>query len=239
MSVTDTNEIADGIYRISTFLPQENLSFDQFLIVDDNPLLFHTGQRLLFPQTVEAVRKVIDPAKLRYISWSHFEADECGALNEFLDAAPQAEPVHGQVGVMVNVNDYAIRPAKAMGDGEVLDLGQKKLRFMVTPHVPHAWDAILIFEETTGTLFASDLFTMFGEQGATTDTDVVSRAMEAYKVLPDYMPIGPHTSRVFDRLEALEPKLIAAHHAPTYTGNAVQALRDLRGELFRAAGLSD
>lgn len=234
-----THEIADGIYRISTFLPEANLSFDQFLIVDENPLLFHTGQRLLFPQTVEAVRRVIDPAKLRYISWSHLEADECGALNQFLEAAPQAEPVHGQLGVMVNVNDYAIRPAKAMADEEVLNLGEKKLRFMVTPHVPHAWDAILVFEETTGTLFASDLFTMFGEQDATTDTDVVTRTMEAHKVLPEYLPIGPHTSRVFDRLEALEPKLIAAHHAPTYTGNATQALRDLRGELFRAAGISE
>jgi flavorubredoxin len=216
-----------------------NLSFDQFLIVDDEPLLFHTGQRMLFPETLEAVKKVIDPSKLRYISWSHFEADECGALNEFLNVAPHAEPVHGQLGVLVNVNDFAIRPPRGMGDNSVLELGKRRLRFLITPHVPHAWDAILAFEETTGTLFASDLFTLLGEQSATTDTDVVSRAMEAYKVFPDYMPIGPHTSRVFDRLEALQPKVIAAHHAPTYTGNAVQALRELRAELFKAAGISE
>ena len=232
--MSEVHQIADGVYRIATFLPQVNLTFNQFLIVDDNPLLFHTGQRLLFPETVEAVRKVIDPARLRYISWSHFEADESGALNEFLQVAPQAEPVHGMVGVLVNVNDFAIRPAKAMDDGEVLDLGRHKLRFLMTPHVPHAWDAILAYDETTGTLLASDLFTQFGERTPITESDMVERTMESNAMIPGppYIPVGPHTARVFDRLEALKPKVLACMHGPAFTGDAVQALRDLRQALF-------
>ncbi len=230
--MSDVHEIADGIYRIATFVPQANLTFTQFLIKDEQPLLFHTGQRALFPETLAAVRTVIDPARLRYISWSHLEADECGALNEFLTRAPQAQPVQGQVGVMVGVSDFSVRPVRPMQDNEVLDLGQRRLRFLVTPHVPHAWDAILLYEETTGTLFTSDLFTQSGKSGPLTNSDVVGLAVEALKKYPDYLPIGQHTAKVFDRLEALNPKILAGHHAPTFTGNAAQALRDLRQALF-------
>ena len=234
--MSEVHEITDGIFRISNFGPQAPVEFAQFLIVDERPLLFHTGPKALFPETLEAVKKVIDPAAIRYISWSHLEADECGALNEFLQAAPQAEPVHGQIGVMISVGDFFNRPVRAMGDDAVLDLGQKRLRFLITPHVPHAWDAILVHEETTGTLFVSDLFTVFGKPAPVTESDIIQQSMEALKSLPGYLPIGPHTATVFDRLEALQPKLLAGHHSSTYTGDAVQALRDLRSELFKFAG---
>ncbi|TMG08188.1 MAG: MBL fold metallo-hydrolase [Chloroflexi bacterium] len=187
---------------------------------------------------MEAVKKVVDPASLSYISWSHLESDECGALNEFLGVAPKAEPVHGQIGVMLSVGDFFDRAVRGLGDNEVLDLGQKKLRFLITPHVPHAWDAILVFEETTGTLFCSDLFTVFGKPQPVTESDIIEQSMSALKDLPGYLPVGPHTGAVFDRLVALEPKVLAGHHSSAYNGNAVQALQDLRGELFRFAGLA-
>jgi flavorubredoxin len=237
--MSEVHEIADGIFRISNYGPQAPVEFTQFLIRDESPLLFHTGSRALFPDTLEAVKKVVDPASLRYISWSHLESDECGALNDFLKAAPLAEPVHGQIGAMIGINDFLDRPAKTMTDDSVLELGQKRLRFLVTPHVPHAWDAIMVFEETTGTLFVSDLFTVFGKPPATTEGDVVEQSMTALKALPGYLPIGPHTAGVFDRLEALEPKVLAGHHSSAITGNAVQALRDLRRELFKSAGLAN
>ncbi len=235
--MSEVHEIADGIYRISSFGPRAPVEFTQFLIKDENPLLFHTGPKGLFPDTLEAVKSVVDPATLRYISWSHLESDECGALNEFLATAPNAEPVHGQIGAMIGINDFFDRPAKTMGDNQVLDLGRKKLRFLVTPHVPHAWDAIMVFEETTGTLFVSDLFTVFGKPPATTEGDVVEQSMTALRQLPGYLPIGPHTAGVFDRLDALEPKVLAGHHSSAITANAVGALRDLRSELFKEAGL--
>jgi len=236
--MSEVHEIADGIYRIAAFNPGDPITFSQFLVKDEKPLLFHTGQRAIFPETLEAVKKVIDPAELRYISWSHLEADECGATNEFVAAAPRAELVHGQVGVMIGVSDFFSRPVTEMKDGDVLDLGRHKIRFLVTPHVPHAWDAILLFEETTGTLFASDLFTQFGKSAPTTDSDMIEKTVQTHKTFPDYVPVGPHTAQVFDRLEALEPKVIAGHHAPAFTGNAVQALRDLRTELFKLAEAS-
>jgi len=237
--MSEVREIADGIYRISHFdgnyAPVE---FTQFLINDERPLLFHTGAKALFPDTLDAVKKVIDPASLSYISWSHLESDECGALNEFLAVAPKAEPVHGQIGVMLSVSDFFDRPVGGLGDNQVLDLGDKKLRFLITPHVPHAWDAILVFEEATRTLFCSDLFTVFGKPQPITESDIIEPSMAALKNLPGYLPVGPHTGAVFDRLVGLEPKLLAGHHGSAYSGNTVQALKDLRGELYKFAGMA-
>jgi flavorubredoxin len=214
--MSDIHEIADGTYRIATFVAAANLTFNQFLIVDEKPLLFHTGQRLLFPQTVEAVRRLVDPALIRYISWSHWEADESGALNEFLQVAPEAEAVHGQLGVRTNVNDFAIRPARAIKDGELLELGRHRLRFLVTPHVPHAWDAILAYDETTGLLLASDLFTQRGQHAAVTEHDMTERTVRSYVEIADelapYLVVSAHTARVFDRLEALNPSGLACMH---------------------------
>jgi hypothetical protein len=237
--MSEVHEIADGIYRISHFDGNHApVEFSQFLIKDEKPLLFHTGAKALFPETLDAVKKVVDPASLAFISWSHLESDECGAVNDFLAVAPAAQPVAGQIGVMVGINDFVARPVRGMGDDEVIDLGGKKLRFLITPHTPHAWDAILVFEETTRTLFCSDLFTVFGKPEPVTESDIIEQSMTALQNLPGYLPVGPHTGAVFDRPVSLEPKALAGHHASAYTGNAVQALKDLRGELFKFAGMA-
>jgi flavorubredoxin len=236
--MSDVHEIAPGIFRISTFHEDAApVEFTQFLVRAEQPLLFHTGPKALFPETIEAVQRIVDPADIRYISWSHLEADECGAVPEFLTVAPKAELVHGTIAAMLSVGDFFGAGVRGLDDGEVLDLGSHRLRFLVTPHVPHAWDAILAYEETTGTLFCSDLFTVFGKPAAITDSDMIEQSMSAMKQLPGYLPIGPHTGAVFDRLEALAPKVLAGHHSAAYTGDAVQALRDLRRELFEYAGL--
>lgn len=230
--MSDVHEIAEGIYRVATFVPQAGVVFAQFLIDDEKPLLFHTGQRMLFPETVEGVRKVLDPARLRYVSWSHLESDESGALNQFLEAAPEAEPVHSELGALVNVNDFSIRPAKTMADGEVLDLGRHKLRFLVTPQVPHAWDAILAYEETTGTLMASDLFTQMGEHKPVSDADMIEGTVQALSLFPAYYAGGPRTKATYDRLIDLKPKVLACMHGPAFAGDAVRALRDLKAVLY-------
>lgn len=234
---SEVHEIADGIFRISNSTTAAPVEFTQFLIKDEEPLLFHTGPKQIFAETIEAVRTVLDPSSLRYISWSHLESDECGAANEFLQAAPNAELIVGQVGAMISVGDFFERPVRGMGDGEALELGDKRLRFLLTPHVPHAWDAIMVHEESTGTLFCSDLFTVFGKSAPVTDGDMIEQSMSALQSLPGYLPIGPHTAGVFDRLIGLNPRALAGHHSSAYRGDAVRALQDLRGELFRAAGL--
>ena len=234
---TEVTEIAPDIFRIASFTPQRPVTFIQFLIRDEKPLLFHTGFKVLFPDTVEAIRRVLDPATLRYVSWSHLESDECGAINDLLAMAPQLEPVQGQLGVQ-SAGDFIERPISALRDNDVLDLGAKKLRFLVTPHVPHCWDAIMTFEETTGTLFCSDLFAVAGQPPALTDSDIVGPAIERLGQAPDAYPIGPHTSTALARLEALQPKVIAGHHSSAYSGNAVLALHDLSNGLMHSVGLA-
>jgi flavorubredoxin len=234
---TEVTEIAPDIFRISTFPEGGRLAFGQFLIRDERPLLFHTGGRRIFAETLAAVTSLIDPASLRYIAWSHLESDECGAMNDFLRVAPRAEPVHSPMGKRLGADDFFDRPVLALEDGATLDLGGRRLRFLTTPHVPHSWEAIMAFEETSGTLFASDLFTTFGQTPALTDGDIVGPALKMLEQAPDYLPVGPRTAAVFERLQALEPKVIAGHHAPAFTGDAVQALRDLCAEMLRAAGL--
>jgi flavorubredoxin len=236
MSTTVT-EIAPDVFRISTFPEGGRLAFGQFLVRDDRPMLFHTGGKRLFDETLAAVSRLIDPATLRYIGWSHLESDECGAMNDFLRVAPQAEPVHSPMGKRLGADDFFDRPVRALEDGEKLDLGRRRLRFITTPHVPHSWEAILAFEETTGTLFASDLFTTTGETAALTDHDIVEPALRMLDQAPDYLPVGPRTAGVFEKLTALRPKVIAGHHAPAFTGNTVKALDDLCTEMLRKAGL--
>jgi flavorubredoxin len=234
---TEVMEIAPDIFRISTFPEGGRLAFGQFLIRDERPLLFHTGGRRIFAETLAAVSGLIDPARLRYIAWSHLESDECGAMNDFLRVAPRAEPVHSPMGKRLGADDFFDRPVLALEDGATLDLGSRRLRFLATPHVPHSWEAIMAFEETTGTLFASDLFTTIGETPALTDGDIVGPALKMLEQAPDYLPVGPRTAAVFERLQALQPRVIAGHHAPAFTGDAVQALRDLCTEMLRNAGL--
>ena len=225
-------EIAADCYRISTYIPEIDLQFNQFLIKDDEPLLFHTGMRGLFPVVREAVATIMDPAKIRWISFSHFEADECGSLNEWLQIASSAEPVCSTIGAMVSVDDFSLRPAKAMNDGEVLNTGQHRFRFVQTPHVPHCWEAGLLFDETTGTLLCSDLFHQNGDVEPSTTSDVIDRARNTlidYQAGPlaNYMPYTKHTDGIMQRLAALEPRTIAPMHGSAYAGKGGQAIRDL------------
>jgi len=225
-------EIAPDVYRISTYIPEIELQFNQFLIKDEEPLLFHTGMRMLFPAVREAVATIMDPAKIRWISFSHFEADECGSLNEWLQIAPAAQAVCSLVGALVSINDFALRPAKGMTDGEVFNTGQRRFRFAQTPHVPHCWEAGMLFEETTGTLLCSDLFHQNGNVEPMTDSDVIDRARKTlidYQAGPfaNYMPYTKHTDGIMQSLAALNPRTIAPMHGSAFTGDGGQAIRDL------------
>ncbi|MBS1797398.1 MAG: MBL fold metallo-hydrolase [Acidobacteria bacterium] len=225
-------EIAPDVYRLSLFIPEAGLQFNQFLVKDDEPLLFHTGMRSIFPLVREAVARVIDPAALRHISFSHFEADECGALNEWLAVAPHAEAVCSFVGASVSVNDFASRPARGLADGETFSTGKHRFRFIQTPHLPHCWEAGLLFEETNRVLFSSDLFHQNGELEPLTDRSVIDRVratMIDFNAGPlgGYQPYTRQTESNLQKLIALEPATIAAMHGSSYAGDGAQALREL------------
>ena len=225
-------EIAPDLYRISTYFPEMDLQFSQFLVKDDEPLLFHTGMRALFPTVREGVASVMDPSKIRWISFSHFEADECGALNEWLETAPAAQAACSTVGALVSVNDFGIRPAKGMADGEVLSTGKYRFQFIQTPHVPHCWEAGLMFEETNRTLLCSDLFHQNGDVEPLTESDVVDRARKTlleYQAGPfaNYMPYTKHTDSILQKLAALKPRTVVPMHGSAYAGDGERAIRDL------------
>jgi flavorubredoxin len=224
--MTRIDEIAPNIYRISTFIEQAGLAFDQFLVDADEPLLFHTGLGMLYPAVADAVRSVMPVERLRWITFGHYEADECGAMNRWLADAPQATVAHGQIAVMLSLMDQATRPPRGLADGEVLDLGGKRVRFIATPHVPHGWDAGLLYEETTGTLFAGDLFTAFGDGPPITDGDIVGPAV-AMEDAMHATALTPLTAPTIRRLAELSPRTLALMHAPAFTGDGAQALRDL------------
>jgi flavorubredoxin len=226
---TTTHEIADGIFRFSTFVPNvtpDGFTFNQFLIRAEEPLLFHTGMRGLFPSVSAAVANVVPLPSLRWITFGHVEADECGAMNQWLAAAPRAEVAHGQVGVDVSLNDLADRPPRALQDGEVLDLGGKRVRHLDTPQVPHAWEARLLFEETTGTLLCGDLFTHTGNGPAVTTSDIVGPAKEAEEIFHSSC-LTPTTGATIRRLARLQPRTLALMHGSSFNGDVPQALRDL------------
>ena len=226
------SEIAPDVFRFSLYVPEADMQFNQFLVRDDEPLLFHTGMKAIFPLVREAVGKIIDPVKLRHIGFSHFEADECGSLNEWLAVAPNAEPVCSSVGAMVSVNDFAARPARGLSDGEIFTTGKYRFRFVQTPHLPHCWEAGLLFEETNRTLFSSDLFHQSGDPEARTEDDIIERVREnllAYQASPlaNYMQYSPLTEKNFQKLTALEPVTIAAMHGSTFAGDGARALEDM------------
>jgi flavorubredoxin len=227
---TKVDEIADGIYRLSTFVPDVGMSFNQFLIDAEEPLLFHTGLRGLFPLVSEAVARVRPVEDLRWITFGHFEADECGSMNEWLDVAPDARVAHGAIGVMVSLNDTAERPPVVLADDEVLDLGGKRVRHLDTPHVPHGWDAGLFYEETTGTLLAGDLFTHLGDGPALVETDVVGPAVEAESMFRS-MTLAPQTRPTLERLAGLEPTTLALMHGSSYRGDGGAMLGGLADAL--------
>jgi flavorubredoxin len=227
-----TTEIAKDVFRISVFVPEINLEFSHFLIKDDEPLLFHAGLRGMFPILRDEVSRVIDISKIRHIGFSHFESDECGALNQWLEAAPQAQPVCGLVGALVSVNDFSNRPARVLTRDDVLSTGQYRFRFVPTPHVPHGWDAGVLFEESEQTLFCSDLFHQWGHHQASTTDSIMERCKDALiqseaGPFANYVPYTHHTGRVLESLAQHSPKTLAAMHGSTFHGDGAQALRDL------------
>src|SRR4051794_9805084 len=226
------NEIAPDVYRISVFVPEIQLQFNHFLIKDDEPLLYHTGLRQMFPLVYEAVKTLIDPKLLRWIGFSHFEVDECGALNDWLQVAPNARPVCSEVGALVNMSDFAMRPAFAMKTNDVLHTGKRRYRFISTPHLPHGWDAGVMFEETDKTLLCSDLFHQNGDVVALTDKDILEAHRSAllfYQAGPlmDYTPYNYNTKKMLYDLAALQPATLATMHGSSFFGNCSQALKDL------------
>ena len=234
-------EIAPDVFRISTFHPDYGIQFNQFLVRDDEPFLMHTGFKKMFPITLGGVSSVIDPSKLRWIGFSHFESDECGALNEWLQVAPQSEAVCSFVGTMVMVNDFADRPARPLSDGEVLELGRHRLRFLATPHVPHCWDAGLFFEEGDRTLLCSDLFFQPGDPEPVTESDIVGRARTAIieglsSPLAKDMPYTPYTDSTLGRLAALEPATLAVMHGASFRGDGGAAILELAGVIKEILG---
>ena len=227
-----TTEIAPDLFRISIFAPFGDLQFNHFLIRDEEPLLFHTGLRGMFPEVRDAVAKLIRIEDLRHISFSHFESDECGALNEWLAVAPKADVVCSQVGAMVTVNDFIGREARRVTEGDLFSTGKCSFRYVPTPHLPHGWDAGMLFEETQRTLLCSDLFHQTGDVEPLTESDVVGRshqAMRAYQagILADYVPYTHTTARNLSKLAALNPRTLAVMHGSSFTGNCARALGDL------------
>lgn len=236
---TRTDEIADGIYRFSTLVPDiappAGFSFNQFLVLADEPLLFHCGARGMFPTVSQAVAGVLPLDKLRWISFGHVEADECGSMNQWLAAAPQAQVVHGQTACMVSLNDLADRPPRALNDGEVLDLGGKRVRWCDTPHVPHGWEAGVMFEEVTRTLLCGDLLTHVGDGPAVVESDVVGPAIAAEEMF-HAMCLGPNTGAVVRSLAALEPELLAIMHGSSFCGDGAAVLNAFASRLEAAQG---
>lgn len=236
-------EIADGIYRLSTHVsgiaPPAGFTFNQFVVKGDEPLLFHTGLRRMFPATREALARIVQPEQLRWIAFGHVEADECGAMNEWLAVAPHAELAHGQTGSMVSLNDMADRPPRILQDGEAIDLGGgKRVRYIDTPHTPHGWDAGVMFEESTGTLMSGDLFTQLGDGPALTTGDIVGPAIAAEDLFR-YSSLNPDIGATLRRLAKLSPRTLALMHGPSFSGDgaaALHALADDYDRRLRAAG---
>jgi flavorubredoxin len=233
--MTDIDEIADGIYRISTLVPDigpTGFTFNQFLVDAEEPLLYHTGLHHLFPAVSEAIATVMPVERLRWIMFGHYEADECGAMNEFLAAAPNAQVAHTVVGCLTSINDMADRAPRALGPDEVIDLGGKRVRNLDTPHLPHGWDAHSILEETTNTLFCGDLFTHVGPGPAITGDDLLEAAAQAEDMFQATC-LTPQTASSIRALADLAPERLAIMHGSSFEGDGGAALRALADEYDR------
>jgi len=236
-SGTRVDEVAPAVYRIATpvtILPG-GFSFNQYLVKDDEPLLFHTGPRRMFPLVREAIAAVMPVERLRYVAFSHFEADECGSLNDFLAIAPQAEPVCSQTAAMVSVDDVADRPARPLADGETLSLGRMRVRWLDAPHLPHGWECGYLFEETGGTLFCGDLFTQPGAEHAPLTTGDILGPSEAMRGAMDYYAHGSATRPLFQKLAATRPKTLACMHGSAWSGDGERLIRELADAVAPAA----
>jgi flavorubredoxin len=232
-SGTAIDEVAPGIYRISTPFSgvPGGFSFNQYLIVDEEPLLFHTGLRHSFPVVSEAIAAVMPLQRLRHICFSHYEADECGALNDFLAAAPRAAPLCDKIAALVSIGDMADRAPRTMEDGEVVALGARKVRWLSTPHLPHGWECGFLFEETTQTLFCGDLFTQGGEKHPPiTDHDILEPS-EVFRGHLDYFSHCKNAPVLVERLAATNPKTLACMHGPAWRGDGASILRALGSRL--------
>lgn len=230
-SGTNIHEVADGIFRINTpvSIPggPGHFNFNQYLIVDDAPMMFHTGQRALFPLVSEAIRSVMPLERIRYVGLSHFEADECGALNSFLAAAPNAVAVCGQLAAMVSIGDFADRPPRALADREELSLGRHNIRWFDTPHMPHSWECGLMMDTTTRTFFCGDLFTQGGAgEVALTESDILGPS-EAFRAPLDYFAHAPQTTAILERLAREQPTTMACMHGSAWRGDGAKLLREL------------
>lgn len=239
---TNTNiaEISDGIFRINTPVPPNpalpgGFSFNQYLVVDDDPLLFHSGPRKLFPVVREAIESVIPAASLRHLGLSHFEADECGSLNDFLAIAPQAQPLCGNVAKMVSIDDVADREARGLADGETLSLGKHRVRWFDTPHLPHGWECGYLFEESTRTLFCGDLFTQPGaEHEPIVETDILGPSETMRRQL-DYYAHARNTGELLEKLAATKPTNLACMHGSAWTGDGSALLGELARTLAQSS----
>jgi flavorubredoxin len=230
------DEIAPDLFRLSIYQPDIDMQFNHFLVRDEEPLLFHAGLKGMFPELKQAVAALIDPATLRHIAWSHFESDECGALNDWLRVAPQAQPACTLVGKIVSVDDFSLRPAYGMTADDVLVTGKHRYRFYRSPHIPHGWDAGVLFEETRKTLFCSDLFHHFGDVAAVTSSDLIGPTRAAMQKmqqgpLAGYMPYTRETEGVLRSLAELNPETLAVMHGSSFVGQADRLLTDLASVL--------
>ena len=233
---TKINEIADGIYRLSTFTPEvappAGFTFNQFLVMADEPLLFHCGSRGMFGSVRSAIATLMPVERLRWISFSHLEADESGAMNLWQEIAPRAQVAHGILGCDISLNDLSLRPPRALADNEILDLGGKRIRYLATPHLPHGWDAGLMYEETGGTLLCSDLLGQVGEGPALTDRDIVGAALDSENLFRS-MSVTADTIAGLHRLAALKPGTLAIMHGSSLAGNGAAALMAFAAGLGR------
>jgi flavorubredoxin len=232
---TNVDEIADRIFRLSTFVPDigpTGFTFNQFLVDADQPLLFHTGPRAMFPSVSAAISTVTPVDRLRWITFGHLEADECGAMNLFLAASPDAQVAHGALGCMVSMNDLADRTPEPLAPDDVYDLGGKRIRNIDTPHVPHGWDAHVLYEETTGTLLCGDLFSQVGAGPALTDGDLLDAATQAEDMFGS-TALTPQTAPTIRRLAELEPTTLAIMHGSSYRGDCDKALLALAEDYDR------
>lgn len=239
-SGTNVHEIADGIYRINTpvAIPGQEFSFNQYLVVDEDPLLFHTGLRGLFPVVKEAIESLIPIERLKYVAFSHVEADECGSLNYFLEAAPNAVPACGAIAAMVSINDLADRPPRVLADGEHLSLGKHTVSWIDAPHMPHAWECGFMMEHSTRTMFSGDLFTQPGKgEIALTESDILGPSEEMRHQL-DYFSHTANAREMISKLAVLQPTTLACMHGSAWTGDGENLLNALGDALAERTAVS-